>query len=465
MYIMNKINYLKNKINQINHFLKGAYINKILEISNLDYLFIFSRSSAPSLLISLNSPNPFFSLLNNKIKTSLSSLFLQHLKNKLMNSCFIEASLYNDDSIIDFKFIKTTDTYDKIEYHLLFEVFKGNTNLILLNKDKIELAFRYHSLETSHPLILNTTYLPPKKIILNKEINEDEENKKEFQYIENLDSKYLKEKYNNLILQLKRKRKSLLNKKESLEKDLEKAKQNLKYKEYADYYLTILNEIKKGQSYFVYQDFKVPLKENYSVSDNLTYLYKIYKKGKSSIQIATKFLNETIDEIDYLDNILNLKDLYNENDYNDLLSELKNRNIIKIKTKNKIKESKASMPYFVMFNDFKIGYGKNNLQNNELTFKIARKKDLYLHIANNHGSHVVIFKNEREIDDQTISFALELVLYLAKKTDGTIYLAEIKDVKKGDSLGMANLLKYQTYFYKEHKFNIEEYLKKSERFN
>ena len=461
---MNKIDFLKIRTSEINENLRGAYLNKINEISSLDYLFSFSRSSAKHLLISLYSPLPFLKLIDKKYKETLSSMFLQVLKTKLLNSCFIEASIYNNDSIIDLKFIKTTDTYDKIEYHLLFELFKGNTNLILLNKDKIELAFRYHSLETSHPLIINTIYLPPQKIELNREFDVQNELQKEDEYIENLENRYLKEKYNALISQLKRKRKSLLSKKESLEKDILKANNNLSYKDYADYYLTIMNDIKKGATSFTYEDKEIPLKADYNPSSNLNFLYKIYKKAKQTINLTQNFLNETIEEIKYIDNILTLKDIYNENDYFELIVELKKKNIIKIKNKtfsnNKIK---AISPYFIEFNNFKIGFGKNSNQNNELTFKMAKKDDYYLHLANEHSSHVVIFLDKKELNVELLKEAMNLLLTLSKKEDATIYLAKIKDVKKGSSLGEANLLKYETYYFKKEK-DLTKEIKEAKRF-
>lgn len=461
---MNKIEFLKNRINEINENLKGAYLNKINELSSLDYLFSFSRSSAKSLFLSLSSPLPFIKLIDKKTKESLSSLFLQILKIKLLNSCFIEASIYNDDSIIDLKFIKTTDTYDKIEYHLLFEMFKGNTNLILLNKNEIELAFRYHSLETSHPLIIKTTYIPPKKIELNKEFDVENELIKEDEYVKNLENKYLKEKYNSLIAQLKRKRKSLLSKKEDLESDIKKANKNLSYKDYADYYLTIMNDLPKGSSSFTFEDKIIPLKVEYNTTGNLNYLYKIYKKAKQTIALTQKFLDETIDEIEYIDNILNLKDIYNENDYFELIDELKKRNIIKIKNKN-IKEVKikAISPYYIEYNNVKIGFGKNNLQNNELTFKLAKKNDYYLHLANEHSPHIVIFLNNSPLSDDVLKEAMNLLLNLTKKDDASIYLANIKDVKKGSYQGEANLLKYETYYFKKDK-ELNEEIKNAKRF-
>ena len=68
---------------------------------------------------------------------------------------------------------------------------------------------------------------------------------------------------------------------------------------------------------------------------------------------------------------------------------------------------------------------------------------------------MVIFLNDNDreindVDDKTLNFALNLVLYLSKKSDGTIYVAKIKDVKKGQTPGLANLIKYDSYFAKSN---------------
>ena len=209
---MNKLDFLNEKINKLNSLYKKTYLNKIQEITSFDFLFTFSKNKNESLFISLNTQNPFIDSINFKSKDSFNSLFLNSLKSKLIQGMFEEASLFNNDSIVDLYFIKTTDTYEKKHYHLLIELFKGNPNLILLENNKIVLAFKYHSLETNHPIIPNTIYIPLSNNFILKEIDINKENEKINLYINSLNEKHLKEKYNSLINQLKRKKKSLDNK-------------------------------------------------------------------------------------------------------------------------------------------------------------------------------------------------------------------------------------------------------------
>lgn len=461
---MNRFDYLKSKCDEINKELKGCYLNKILEISSLDFSFSFSKSHSKTLFISLTSPTPFIKLDSKKINFSLSSQFLLNLKNKLLNSMFLNVSMLNEDSIYDFHFLKVNELYEKIDYHLYFECFKGNTNLILTNQNEIVLAFRYHSFDSHHPIILKANYSAPIRNDIKKEINENDEIAKENNYFSNIEKLYLKEKFNSLLSKLKRKRKSIISKKENLKEDLSKADEHLLYKEYADYFLMNQDSFIRGDSFFMYQDKKIPLKENYSFSDNLSYLYKQYKKAKQSLEITTSFLNKCEEDIDYIDSILATSIHYNEEDYEELIDELLKKDLIKIKqNKRNKKQIKAYKPYYFIYRDIKIAYGKNNLQNNELTFNLSSKEYTYIHIKNLSGSHIVIFSNN--VDDELLELGLETALYLSNKMSSSFYVSKIKYCKKGDSLGKVNLLKYEEYQLNSFKFDIKSLIETSTRFN
>ena len=74
------------------------------------------------------------------------------------------------------------------------------------------------------------------------------------------------------------------------------------------------------------------------------------------------------------------------------------------------------------------GFGMNGLQNEELTFNIAKKDDLFLHVKDFPGSHVVILEGK---DNKKIrETAMELSLYLSHMDNGTVMIAKRKDVKK-----------------------------------
>ena len=101
----------------------------------------------------------------------------------------------------------------------------------------------------------------------------------------------------------------------------------------------------------------------------------------------------------------------------------------------------------ILLGNTKILYGKNASSNNELTFKVASKDDYYLHIKDYHGAHVII-KNNKPTNEEKL-LAAEICLILSNKTAGEVMIASMKDVKKGQALGEANLLNYSTILLNE----------------
>ena len=453
---------LKNIVNEINETLPLTYLNKIQCLSDYDYVFSFSKSKSKNIFISLNVKNPFVKLTDKKFMFNTTNSFFVRLKNKLLNSLFIKASLYNDDNILELEFVKTTDTYDKIHYSLLFEIFKSNSNLILLVDKKIDEAFRFKGIDTHHPILKNGIYEAPLKAKYDKEIKE-KDFINEDAYFNNIEKLHLAEKYRQVSLELKRRKKSLEKKLVKIKEDQNEANEKLIYKDYADYLLTILSEVKRGDEYFIYEDKKIPLNESFTPSQNLEHFYKLYKKAKATISSTKEYIEKTANEIDYLDSVISSLTLFNEDDYQEIITELIDKKILKVGHFKKPKNSKnAAKPYYILFNDTKIGFGKNSLQNDNLTFKYASKDDYFVHLKNVHSNHIIIFK--KDLDDKTLEFALELAVYLANKKDGEVILAKVKSIKKGNESGLVLLSSYESYFIKEFHYNFASYLNNVNRF-
>lgn len=459
MKAVEKLQEFCDEINSIHHL---SYLNKIVCLTQYDYLFEFSRNKKANILISLNVKNPFLRITEHKFNSNETNAFHQKLKAKLLNACFINASVVNDDNILSLEFVKTTDTYDKIRYFLIFEIFKSNANLILLIDSSVNEAFRFKSLDTKHPIIKNAKYLPPLKQGFEAEIKEKDTLNEEI-YFKNIDHLSVETKYKEIQVNLKRKLKSLQKKIENIKRDQEKAKENLECKDYGDYILSNLGQFKKGDSSFDYYGKTVPLKETFSPTDNMQRFYKLYKKAKLTIKSTEEQIASTNDEINYLTSILDTLHLYNESDYSSLIKELQEKNIVKIPGKFKQKNLKnAAEPYYFFWNEVKFGYGKNAIQNSNLTFKYANKNDYFLHIKNDHGNHIIIFSEK--LDDKTLDFGLQLTLYLTGKKDGEIVVAQCKTIKKENVPGLVLLSKYESYFIKEIKYDFENILLNSQRF-
>lgn len=459
MLIVDRLNLI---VNEINESLKGSYLNRIECLNEYDYIFRFSRAKEKSIFISLNVRNPFIELLTKKYNFSSSSSFYAKLKTKLLNSCLTNAFVLNNDNIIVLEFNKTTDTYDKVHYQLVFEIFKSNPNLILLNDNKIEEAFRFKGIDTHHPIIKNIIYETPKKVGESKEL-QDKDVLYWRNYVDSLEQKYLSDKYKFVNVEIKRKLKSLNKKIDKIKEDQIAAQNKLTYKDYGDYFLTILNDVKRGDSYFDYYGEKIKINETYSPSDNLNYLYKTYKKAKLTIQSTKEYIEKTMDEISYLNSILASLYYLNDDDYQELIIELLDKKLIKNRGQKKPKNLKnAAKPYFILFNNTRIGFGKNSLQNDKLTFDYAKKDDYFLHIKNNHGNHVILFDSNP--DDETIKFALQFCVYLSHQKDGEVIFTKVKTIKKGNQPGLVKLSNYESYYIKSIDYNFEEIIKNASRF-
>ena len=459
---MKIIEKLTENIEEINSELKNSYLNRITCLSEYDYLFSFSKPRTRSILISLNIKNPFLRLTNKKFLFNESNPFYIKLKTKLQNSYFLGASILNNDNILVLDFLKTTDTYDKIRYKLVFEIFKSNSNLILLVDGKVDEAFRFKGIDTKHPIIKNVLYEAPTKAPFEKEIKEKDLNDEE-KYFVNIEKQHLLATYKDIIVNLKRKLKSLEKKVSKIEEDQEKAERNLVYKDYADALLCVLDDVHRGDKSFIFENQEIEINEMYSPSENLQRFYKIYKKAKATIESTKEQIKTANYEIDYIKSVLASVDYFNEDDFKEIIDELIKKQIIKVPKNIKIKNLKnAHHPYFVIFNNVKIGFGKNSTQNSELTFNKASKNDYFLHIKNNHGNHVIIFK--KDLDDKTLEFALGLVVYLSKQKDGEVILASCKDIKKGSEPGLVIMNKYESYTIKELKYDYEKYINEASRF-
>ena len=102
----------------------------------------------------------------------------------------------------------------------------------------------------------------------------------------------------------------------------------------------------------------------------------------------------------------------------------------KVKPQQKKKSTKNKFtPHFIKLNNgSKIGYGLSSYQNEELTFEYASSDDLYFHIKDFHGPHVILFSSSPS--EEEIHLACEIAIYFANKTVGEVQYTQRKFIKK-----------------------------------
>lgn len=217
-----------------------------------------------------------------------------------------------------------------------------------------------------------------------------------------------------------------------LKKDRRKVKklnQQLEDAAKADYYrirgeilTTYLGKLTAGMTEITLPNFyddnkplKINLDPELSPSRNAQKYFTKYDKLKTSVDYVKEQLKLTNDEINYLVNIESQIDLASPADIQEILLELQQQGYIKQKRQKSKKRRKVrvSKPEeFHTSNGTTVLVGKNNLQNDRLSFKIANKNDVWLHVKDIPGSHVII--RDSDPDEQTLLEAAQLAAYFSK---------------------------------------------------
>ena len=138
----------------------------------------------------------------------------------------------------------------------------------------------------------------------------------------------------------------------------------------------------------------IPLDRQLTPGENAQRYYKKYQKLKAARDMAIVQREQTLSELNYLEGQLdNLTKCTAENELSELIEELKDQGYIKRDKggKKKMKLAASKPMHFVSSTGADIYVGKNNRQNDELTFRLARKDDIWCHASKVHGSHAVSY--------------------------------------------------------------------------
>ena len=237
-----------------------------------------------------------------------------------------------------------------------------------------------------------------------------------------------------------------VNKLEKQKSELLESKNREIYKVYGDLISANIHNIRPGEELISLENFydenlslmEIPLDKKLSGPQNAQKYYKRYSKLKTANSLIAKEIPETENEIIYLENVLlsieNSTEIKELNEIKDeLMLEGYIRNTDK-KNKKKKKEEPISKPHhYISVDGYNIYVGKNNKQNDYLTLKFAHKDDLWLHVHNMPGSHVIVQRKDTIIPDTTLEEAATLAAYYSKGKDGShvpVAYTERKNVKK-----------------------------------
>ena len=229
------------------------------------------------------------------------------------------------------------------------------------------------------------------------------------------------------------------------------------YKQYGDLILSNLWQIGKETdtlvclNYYDNTEVKIPLDKTLTPQQNAQAYYKKYRKLKSSAEHNGKLVEENSALLDYLLTIKqSLRHSTEPDDLEQIRGELVQLGLIREKQTSKKKIDTPVKPLHYDIGGYSVYVGKNNIQNNFVTFKKAHPTDIWLHAQKIHSSHVII-ENAKggEIPDNVIVAAAEICAYYSQAANGDkipVDYTSRANVKKPNKapLGFAVYNVYQT---------------------
>ena len=179
----------------------------------------------------------------------------------------------------------------------------------------------------------------------------------------------------------------------------------------------------------------IPLDSRFSAAKNAQRYFKKYSKSKTAIVEKKIQLDETEKEISYLDSVLTFIDnAQTSEDLDDIRAELVESGFLRRRnTKDKPRKTKTDPIEYVTSSGKKLLVGRNNKENDILTFKTASSKDIWLHTKDIPGSHVILFTRGEEPSEKDIFEAAAVAaLHSKAKLSGNVPVdyVKIKYVKK-----------------------------------
>ncbi len=241
------------------------------------------------------------------------------------------------------------------------------------------------------------------------------------------------------------------------EKQLKDTEKSDKYRVYGELLHTYGNTAEEGaksvtvDNYYTGEKLTIPLDPSITPRENANKYFKKYEKMKRTKEQVTERIKETenaIKHLESIDNSLTIADTSEELD--EIKKELADAGFTKYHApKGKPKKMKKSEPLHFVTNDgFDIFVGKNNFQNDYLTFKFANGNDLWFHVKTIPGSHVILRTEGKEVPDADYVTAAEVAAYFSTGKDNEKQEVDYvikKEVKKPNGSAPGFVVYYTNY--------------------
>lgn len=236
---------------------------------------------------------------------------------------------------------------------------------------------------------------------------------------------------------------------------LQEAQDSLKWKEKADYILAYGINLPSGNKELEVEDFNtnekriIELDPKFDGKTNAKRYYQKYHKGRIGVSYIQEQMEKTKQELEYFNTLNEQLAMASVQDAIEIKEELMSLSYIPLKKGKQSKKGNLAYLHLLTDDHKHIYIGKNNLQNEAITFKLARKKDLWFHTKDYHGAHVILSSDNT--DEFHIRLCASLAAYYSKARSSSsveVQYTPIDQLKKipGAKPGMVAINQYKTIF-------------------
>ncbi len=249
-----------------------------------------------------------------------------------------------------------------------------------------------------------------------------------------------------------------------LEESLEEARNCDIWRQYGDVLYANMDKVVKGMKTVTLTDYSgneltVPLDARLDVKGNARKCFQKYRKGSTGQKYIIEQLDNARENLSYFNLIQQQLEQADFRTAREIRQELEKNGYIRRK-KVRAPKKKPTEPQFlkIPFNDKFIYVGKNNIQNDYITFKKAGRVDTWFHVKDLHGAHVVITTSHPS--EEEIRLCAQLAAWYSKARESSsipVNYTLIKHIKKipGSKLGLVSMSEYNTIYIDIN----EEYLR------
>ena len=304
----------------------------------------------------------------------------------------------------------------------------------LLVRDKLS-TFRHFFIQETKPYLTETSFSP---IPFENSLGEPFTSLSDLldtYYKDKAERDRVKQQASELIRRVENELQKNRHKLKKQEKELLATDNAEEFRQKGELLTTFLHQVPNDQdqvildNYYTNQLITIALDKALTPSQNAQRYFKRYQKLKEAVKYLTELIEETKATILYLESVETVLNQAGLEEIAEIREELIQTGFIRRRQREKIQKRKKPEQYLASDGKTIIYVGRNNLQNEELTFKMARKEELWFHAKDIPGSHVVISSNLNP-SDEVKTDAAELAAYFSKGRLSNLVQVDMIEVKK-----------------------------------